>query len=158
MLSELEYWYLRTRIEAQGRIIVIQVSRAASRGGGAFVRLATNASRKSWSSVKSGKPLVWLRSCLRVISAQAAGGGSGNSLRSSPMVSFKESAPLLTKESATAPLKALAMLAYAHVVVDPHGQPALYVADPEGVDLAVLAALHDGYDARRPAFHGDKFL
>jgi hypothetical protein len=70
------------------------------------------------------------------------------------MVSFKESAPLLTKESATAPLKAR----YAHAVVDPHGQPTLYVADPEGVYLAMLAALHDGDDARRPAFHGDELL
>src|SRR5215208_3689482 len=62
-------------------------------------------------SKRSGKPLVWLRSCLRVTSAQASGGGFGNFERSSPMVSFKESAPLLTKESATAPLKALATLA-----------------------------------------------
>ena len=39
------------------------------------------------------------------------GGGFGRSERSFPMVSFRESAPLLTKESATAPLKALEVLA-----------------------------------------------
>ena len=41
---------------------------------------------------------------------------------------------------------------------DAHGQPALYVTDPEGVDLPVVAALHDGYGPRRATFHGDKFL
>src|SRR5215212_8762762 len=56
------------------------------------------------------------------------------------------------------PAEGLGDTRYAHAIVDPYGQPALYVADPEGVYLAVLAALHDGDDARRPVFHGDKLL
>src|SRR5215212_165914 len=44
------------------------------------------------------------------------------------------------------------------MVVDAHGPPALEVGDPEGVDLPVLAALHDGDDPGWTAAHGDEFL
>ena len=71
------------------------------------MRLASSASRKSGSSEKSGIPLVWLSSCLRVTSDQS----SGNSGKRSPIVSWSDNLPSLTSESATAPLKALAALA-----------------------------------------------
>jgi hypothetical protein len=38
------------------------------------------------------------------------------------------------------------------------GSPLFNVADPEGVYLALLAALDDGDDAWRPAIHGHKVL
>ena len=71
------------------------------------MRLASSASRKSGSSEKSGIPLVWLSSCLRVTSDQS----SGNSVKRSPIVSWSDNLPSLTSESATAPLKAFAALA-----------------------------------------------
>jgi hypothetical protein len=38
------------------------------------------------------------------------------------------------------------------------GSPLFNVADPEGVYIALLAALHDGDDAWRPVFHSDELL
>src|SRR5919112_2256397 len=76
-------------------------------GGGAFLRLAKTAFLKPLLLEKSGIPLVWLSSCPRVTFDQR----SGRLGRRSPMVSFRESLPLLTRERATPPLKALAALA-----------------------------------------------
>ena len=42
--------------------------------------------------------------------------------------------------------------------MDPHRPAGAQVGDPEGVYLPVLAALDDGDDAWRPAFHGDELL
>ena len=73
------------------------------------------------------------------------------------MVSFKESAPLLTKESATAPLKALATLAMRMRSSILKGSPLFMLRTPKVCTL-LLAALHDGDDARLPVIHGDEIL
>ena len=125
------------------------------RGRGASSGLAWSAARYSGSSVKVGSPLVWLSNCLKVTARQSSRGSPG---KYSPIVSFRERVPLLTSESATAPLKALEVLAMAHAVVCAKGQIALQITDTEGVDLPVLAPLHDGDDARRAAGHGDQLL
>ena len=74
------------------------------------------------------------------------------------MVAFKESAPLLTKESATAPQKALEVLAMRMRLLTTDGPPLPQIGNPGGVYLPVFAALDHGDDAWRPACQGHKVL
>ena len=72
------------------------------------------------------------------------------------MVSFRERVPSFTRESATAPLKALEVLAMRMLIVGAHGQAALYVAHSEGVDHPVRSALDHGDGPGRTAAPGDE--
>jgi hypothetical protein len=99
--------------------------RSFSAGGG-FLRLAWSAFRKRGLLEKSGRPLVWLRSCRSVISCHDFGSFG----RRSPIVSFRASLPLLTSESATAPLNALAVLAMRMRLLTPMGRPFSKSATP----------------------------
>src|SRR5918995_5839979 len=98
MLSELEYSYLEPG--SKRRSLSFMYVRSSS-GGGAFPI------PKRGFLAYSGRPLEWLRSCRRVISRHAFGCFGSTS----PIVSLRESAPLLTRESAAAPLNALDVLA-----------------------------------------------
>ena len=73
-------------------------------------------------------------------------------------MSFRESAPLLTSESATAPLNALAVLAMRMRSLTPMGRPVLKIGNPGSMDLPLPLALHHSDDPRRAAAHGDQVL
>jgi hypothetical protein len=104
MLSELEYWYCVPGVKTSG----LPATNASSAAGGS----ATVSERETafWNAsfwVKSGSPLVCARSWRSVTECQATGWLG----RRWPIVSSSESFPASTRDSATAPLNALATLA-----------------------------------------------
>jgi hypothetical protein len=90
MLSELEYLYLEP---GSKRSFLSFIYERSFSGGGALPI------PKPGFRVYSGRPLEWLRSCRSVISRHAFGCFGS----SSPIVSFRESAPLLTRERVQRP-------------------------------------------------------
>src|SRR5436309_2984458 len=104
MLSELEYLYC----EPGGNLSSLSSTNSRSfRGGSGTVGFARTAAWNLRLLEKSGRPLVWARRSRSFTFDQAAG-RPGNR---PPIVSSRDNTPLLTSDSAVAPLKALAMLA-----------------------------------------------
>src|SRR5918995_5092376 len=127
MLSELEYWYLEPG--SKRRSLSFMYERSFS-GGGAFPI------PKRGSLAYSGRPLEWLRSCRSVISRHPFGCFGSTS----PIVSLRERAPLLTGERSGA-AECLGRTGDAHAIVDADGSSRAQVRNPGGVYLPHLVAL-----------------
>src|SRR5262245_13781407 len=104
MLSELEYAYSVPGVKIGSGFSMYDRSWT---GGGATRSDASSAFLNASSSVKSGIPLVWLSSWRSVMFAHSC----GRSGRHFPTVSSRLSTRRATRESAVAPLNALATLA-----------------------------------------------
>ena len=76
---------------------------------------------------------------------------------SSPMVSFRESAPLVTREG-NGPAERLGRAGHAHAVVEADGPTRTQIGNPGGVYLPPLVALHYGDGTQWAASHRDQFL
>ena len=108
--------------------------------------------RKALSCVKSGRPLVWLRSWRRVTGPHAAG-RVGSRWRDG--VVEREHALVDERERDRA-AERLGGAGHAHVVGAADRRPRAAVADAGAVHRALRPPLHDRDRPRRPARHGDE--